>query len=179
MMYLLLIKREVNKTKPIIKSLSLILTLALIACTALTSGCTEGGNQTDDNNGQIDAGRVALENITNIRWQWAGLTGNSSADQSVVPKKESYTLEFLPDGVYYINTDCNSGSGNYTTDGRNLTIGPGVITLVYCGEDSLEPQYLSLLSSVTSMALEDGQLLLSVGDDSEKMLFIDPESVKH
>ena len=89
MMYLLLINREVNKTKPIIKSLSLILTLALIACTALTSGCTETGNQTEDNNGQIDAGRVALENITNIRWQWAGLTGNSSADQSVVPKMES------------------------------------------------------------------------------------------
>lgn len=179
MMYLFLVKKEVNKTKPIIKSLSFILTLTLIACAALISGCTEAGTQTDDNSGQMDTEMVALENITNIRWQWAGLIGNSSADQSVVPKKERYTLEFLPDGVYYISTDCNSGSGNYTTDGRNLTIGPGMITLVYCGEYSLEPQYLSLLNSVTSMALEDGQLLLSVGNNSEKMLFINPESVKH
>ncbi len=139
-------------------------------------GCVEPGNESSNTSAQNGAESVDHANITNIKWQWTGTVGTSS-NQSVAPNKEQYTLEFLPDGTYSMTTDCNSGSGNYTLDGQSLAIEPGIITLVYCGEQSLEPQYLSLLGSVTSMALEDGQLLLSVGNNSEKMVFINPSSV--
>jgi len=156
--------------------LSFFLALALIASVALVIGCVEQGNESSNTSAQNGAESVDHANITNIKWQWAGTVGTSS-NQFVVPNKEQYTLEFLPDGTYSMTTDCNSGSGNYTLDGQSLAIEPGMITLVYCGEQSLEPQYLSLLGSVQSMTLEDGQLLLSVGNNSEKMVFINPSSV--
>ncbi|MFA0823229.1 MAG: META domain-containing protein [Methanomethylovorans sp.] len=162
--------------KSILKSSSLVLALALIASVAMILGCVDQGNESSNTSAQNGVESVDHANITNIKWQWAG-TIDTSSNQSVVPNKEQYTLEFLPDSTYSITTDCNSGSGNYTLDGKSLTLGPGMITLVYCGEQSLEPQYLSLLGSVTSMTLEDGQLLLSVGNNSEKMVFINPSSV--
>lgn len=158
--------------KPVINTLSFILLLILIACTSSTSGCISLQDQTGENNGQTDGGTIALEKIINITWQWAGMIETSSGNQSVVPNKDSYTLKFQPDGTYSITTDCNRGSGTYATDGHNLTIEPGVITLVYCGDESLEPQYLLSLWRITSMTLEDGQLLLSVENKTEKMLFI-------
>lgn len=158
--------------KAVIKTLSFILILVLIACTSSTSGCISSQDQTGENNGQTASGKIALDKIINITWQWAGMIETSSGNQSVVPNKGSYTLKFQPDGTYSITTDCNSGSGNYATDGHNLTIEPGMITLVYCGDESLEPQYLLSLWRITSMTLEDGQLLLSVENKTEKMLFI-------
>lgn len=160
------------------KSSSFIFILVLVACTAFILGCTEQGDEGFNGSEQTDVGAIDLFNITNVNWQWAGLVGMSSVNQSVVPNNESYTLKFLPDGTYLITTECNSGSGNYTVDGNSLTLAPGMITLAYCGPESREPQYLSLLGSVTSMTLEDGQLLLSLGNNSEQMLFIDPESVQ-
>lgn len=155
----------------------MILTVALVASIVFILGCVEQENGSSNSSTQSDAEPIGLANITNVKWQWAGLVGTLSANQSVVPNKESYTLEFLPDGAYSITTECNSGSGNYTLDGNSLILAPGMITLVYCGPESLEPQYLSLLNSVTSVAMEDGHLLLSVDNNSERMLFINPESV--
>ncbi len=160
------------------KSSSLILTLVLVACTAFVPGCTEQVDEVFNGSEQTDVGAIDFVKITNVNWQWAGLVGTPSVNQSVVPNNESYTLEFLPSGTYLITTECNSGSGNYTVDGNSLTLAPGMITLAYCGPESLEPQYLSLLGIVTSMTLEDGQLLLSLGNNSEKMLFINAESVQ-
>lgn len=156
----------------------MILILVLVASIVFIIGCVEQGIESPDGGAQNNTESVDLANITNIKWQWAGLVGTSSVNQSVVPNKESYTLEFLPDGIYSITTECNSGSGNYTLDGNSLNLAPGMITLAYCGPESLEPQFISLLSSVTSMTLEDGQLLLSVGNNSEKMVFINPENIQ-
>lgn len=163
--------------KQVIKTLSLLLILFLIACIASTSGCIQSQDQTGENNGQTDSGKISLEKITNINWQWAGVIGPSSENLSIVPNKESYTLIFHTDGTYSITTDCNSGSGNYATDGHNMTIEPGMITLAYCGDESLEPQYLLSLWRITSMTLEDDQLLLSVGNKNEEMLFINANSI--
>lgn len=154
------------------------LILVLFALIAFIFGCVEQGIKSPDGGAQNNTESIDLANITNIKWQWAGLVGTSSANQSVVPNKESYTFEFQADGTYSITTECNSGSGTYIVDGSNLTIEPGMITLAYCGPESLEPQYLSLLGNATSMTLEDGQLLLSVGNNSEKMVFINSEYIQ-
>ena len=55
---------------------------------------------------------VSIDEITNITWQWAELTENDPAAQSLVPDPENYTLTFWDDGSFSFKADCNSGSGS-------------------------------------------------------------------
>jgi heat shock protein HslJ len=89
-----------------------------------------------------------------------------------VPDPENYTLAFFADGTYYIKADCNSGSGTYTLDGNNLIPGPTTITLMACGPESMDGEYLSLLPTVEAATIEDGQLVLYPGNEGDKMFFV-------
>jgi heat shock protein HslJ len=60
--------------------------------------------------------------------------------------------------------DCNSGAGQYTLDGANLTLLPGAMTLVACEPDSLSEPYLQLLGQVVSFDDGDSGLVLNLGD---------------
>ncbi|MGB9930024.1 MAG: META domain-containing protein [Methanosarcina sp.] len=112
------------------------------------------------------------EDIANIEWQWVSFEqANSPENKTLVPNPENYTLTFFSDGTYYIIADCNSGSGTYTQDGDDLNLGQAAITLIACGPDSMDTQYLSLLSEVKSADIEDGQLILYTGNANDKMFF--------
>jgi heat shock protein HslJ len=116
---------------------------------------------------------ISVDNVTNIEWQWTGFQDSDSPEtQITVPDPENYTLAFFADGTYYIKADCNSGSGTYTLDGNNLTLGPTTITLMACGPESMDGEYLSLLPTVEAAALEDGQLVLDPGKEGDKMFFV-------
>ncbi|MCC4769434.1 META domain-containing protein [Methanosarcina sp. DH2] len=115
---------------------------------------------------------VSADNITSIEWQWASFQDSDSPEtQITVPDPENYTLAFFDDGTYYIKADCNSGSGTYVLEGNNLTLGPVTITLMACGPESMDGEYLSLLPTVEAVALEDGQLVLYPGNEGDKMFF--------
>ncbi|KKG16529.1 hypothetical protein EO98_10865 [Methanosarcina sp. 2.H.T.1A.6] len=115
---------------------------------------------------------ISADAITGIKWQWASFQDSDSPEnQIMVPDPESYTLAFSPDGTYHIKADCNSGSGTYTLEGNDLTLGPAAITLMACGPESMDGEYLSLLPSVGSVALENGQLVLYPGNEGDKMFF--------
>lgn len=115
---------------------------------------------------------ISADNITNIEWQWASFQDSDSPEtQIIVPDPENYTLALFADGTYYIKADCNSGSGTYTLDGNNLTLGPTTITLMACGPESMDGEYLSLLPTVEAAALENGQLVLYPGNEGDKMFF--------
>lgn len=159
---------------------------ALLTISLFTLGCTEApqGTENDTDIGQnmtpgngdtwIEAAMISEENIDSIigiEWQWAELSGPMPADQLLVPDPENYYLVFTRDNMYYFRADCNTGSGNYLIEGENLTLEPGVMTLVACAEDSLDRQYLASLSNVTSAAVEDGQLILYLEDQENRMLF--------
>ena len=81
------------------------------------------------------------------------------------------TRFLFPDGTYYIKADCNSGSGNYILEKNSLTLDPPVATLIACGPESMDNEYLSLLTSVKSAAFEDGQLIFYSEDADQKMFF--------
>ena len=115
-----------------------------------------------------DGGLVVLEDIT---WQWSNLVETEPAAQSVVPSPESYTLTFLPDGVVSIQADCNVVSGSYTLEGSQLSIEHGPSTLAFCGEESLDVQYLDLLTQVESYVLDNGQLVLGLENGAGSMAF--------
>lgn len=101
--------------------------------------------------------------ITGIAWQWADLIETEPAALSVVPDPAKYTLLLRDDGTADITADCNKVSGSYTLDGNMLTISTlGPSTLAYCGEESLDQQYLQLLDRVKSFTVDAGELQLDL-----------------
>lgn len=124
--------------------------------------------------------------LLDTTWQWAGLlemgaTGEAGAatpDAAVpeapvpgAPDSGAYTLVLRPGGGLQIKADCNVGNGTYVLDGQRLTLQPGVMTEAYCGEASLDGQFLALLGEVTAYKVEDGWLVLSLGDGPDRMIF--------
>ena len=67
--------------------------------------------------------------LTGTTWQWTASTTTVPASQSVVPDPENYTITFNTDGTFEAKVDCNQASGDYTTNGSELTITPGPSTL--------------------------------------------------
>jgi heat shock protein HslJ len=109
--------------------------------------------------------------ITGIEWQWSGLVETMPAAQSVVPDPENYILLLQPNGALHIKADCNVVGGSHTLEGDGLTITLGPSTRAYCGEQSLDQQYLELLSNVYGYGIEDGQLVLKLQADAGRMIF--------
>ena len=116
-------------------------------------------------------GAAASPTITDITWQWASVNETEPAAQSVVPNPENYTLTLNADGTHSLKVDCNMAGGAYTLDGDQLTLGPGPMTLAFCGEESLDMQFLAFLAMVESYSVEDGQLVLSFQDGAGEMRF--------
>lgn len=161
------------------KLLSIFIIFAMLTCTLIAVGCTEIDNENDIIEAEQDEENVvALDEIIDIEWQWSGLIEALPASQSVVPDPENYTLTLNSDGTYSIKADCNIGSGGYILEGDELTLAPGPITLAYCGPDSLDSQYLSLLSNVTTFSMENDQLVLGMGEKGDRMLFVEGEVVE-
>jgi heat shock protein HslJ len=113
----------------------------------------------------------ARETIKDITWQWSQLVETEPAAQSVVPNPENYTLILKTDGTLNIQADCNMVGGSYTLEDNSLTIELGPSTMAFCGEQSLDQQYLTLLDSVDSYAIEDGRLVLNLKDNAGRMTF--------
>ena len=111
---------------------------------------------------------ISADNITSIKWLWGGY--KHSDKYTPVPNPENYTLSFFSDGACYVKAECNNGSGNYTLEENNLTIDSTAITLMACGPDSMDPEYLELLAGVKSATIEDGQLIL-YSSEGDSMFF--------
>jgi heat shock protein HslJ len=62
-------------------------------------------------------------------------------------------------------------SGTYALEGSSLTIEPGATTMAYCGDQSLDQQYLALLANVASYTKVDGKLVLVLKDSAGEMTF--------
>ncbi len=113
----------------------------------------------------------SVASIQDVIWQWTDLVETQPASQSVVPNPENYTIVFSNDGIAQIQADCNMVTGSYTEEGDQLTIELGPSTMAFCGDDSLDQQYLGLLITVGSYALEDGRLKLQLIEGSGSMGF--------
>ena len=161
------------------KILTLLFICALVTATLLVSGCTEDIDDAENmNNEEIESETISIDDITDVKWQWSELIENEPASRSVIPDPENYTLVFKSDGRYLIKADCNVGSGDYTLEGKDLTLAPGPMTRAYCGPDSLDNQYLSLLSNVTTVSMDTDQLVLGIGEDGDRMLFVKGNAVE-
>ena len=136
----------------------LVVLMGLLLMASLLAACGSSGLPKD-----------ALD----VSWEWSQLTETLPASQSVVPDPENYTLAFSADETFALKADCNLVSGDYEVDGDSLSLIFGPSTLAFCGEESLDTLYLQLLDIVTSYELVDGNLILHLGEDVGKMLFVD------
>ncbi|MDX1436859.1 MAG: META domain-containing protein [Anaerolineales bacterium] len=111
--------------------------------------------------------------ITDIEWQWVSVTEAETRNVLDVPNPENYTIIFREDGTFNGMADCNVIQGTYNIpEEGQIDIQLGPTTLAFCGEDSLDQQYLALLDSVAiGSPTRDRELALETGDGALRMLF--------
>jgi heat shock protein HslJ len=111
--------------------------------------------------------------ITGILWEWQSFLDTAGINDIIVDDPGQYSLILGPDGVAAIQADCNQYGWNYSLDGSGLTFDDtGVSTQASCGGDSLDQQYLELLSNVATWIMTgDGRLYLNLWADGGDMVF--------
>jgi heat shock protein HslJ len=89
-----------------------------------------------------------------------------------VPNPADYTITFYPDGTLSGKADCNTFTGTYSQQ-NGFTIKLGATTQAYCGDASMDQQYLSLLSNVVAGGPDGaGGLALENAGGEQRMLFV-------
>ncbi len=107
--------------------------------------------------------------LTVVPWEWVSTT--DPAGVTTVPNPANYIIHFKDDGTADIKADCNNVLASYTTDGSNINITPGPSTMVACGPDSLDSQFMAQLSSAVIYFINGGNLYLDLPADSGTMRF--------
>lgn len=109
--------------------------------------------------------------IQGIVWQWTSLTNQTTKETATVPTPKNYTITFNTDGTLAGKADCNTFSGTYSqANGFSIKLGP--ITTAFCGEGSLDQQYLTLLGEVAAGGPDGaGNLALETAGGEQRMLF--------
>lgn len=112
-------------------------------------------------------------NLSDNTWL---VTAYNSGGQAVVGVISGMRLTavFAADGTVSGNGGCNSFSGTYTTDGRNITISPLVSTMMACQEDVMQQEtaYLAALQSAATYRLAGDTLELRTATDEMAVLFV-------
>jgi heat shock protein HslJ len=144
----------------------LVLILAALALT----GCSAGGEALDDG----VAGGPAINGMTDVVWQWLRVDSTGSGGEQVtVANPADYTVIFRADGSMSGQADCNNFEGTYTMmDGGAMTIAIAHSTDESCGEDSLDREFLDLLSGVAAGGPDGaGGFAMTTAAGADYMLF--------
>ena len=114
---------------------------------------------------------ASSDSILDIVWQWESVTNKPANETTTVPDPENYTLVFNEDETFSGTADCNAISGAYSQEsGFTITVGPS--TMAFCGEDSMDQQYLDLLANVVAGGPDGaGGLALENAGGEKRMLF--------
>ena len=86
----------------------------------------------------------------NINWRWVTLIDHSKPTKSTIVNPNAYTILFKEDGTFEGKADCNNFSGTYTQENGVFTIEIGPSTRAFCGELSLDQDFLKYLSDTGS-----------------------------
>ena len=133
--------------------------VALLLVTGLIlGGCSSGDSEPNE------AATTDPYQVTDIVWEWETLKVNTGYDNeaqrpiqetTTIPNPDNYTLILRENGSFSGKADCNEISGTYSANGGySFTLGPS--TMASCGEDSLDQQYLDLLSRIVAGGPDGG-----------------------
>jgi heat shock protein HslJ len=107
--------------------------------------------------------------LTGIIWQWQRITIDGEGE-TMVTTPEVFTAIFNEDGSMGGSNDCNVYGGDFTRDGSTIDINPGMSTMAFCGEESLDMLFTESLMAVTAWSVEgSGNLVLEGG--GRRMVF--------
>ncbi|MCF7843365.1 META domain-containing protein [Candidatus Gracilibacteria bacterium] len=125
------------------------------------------GEFVKDFEGEADPNRMTLDMK---KWVWVKTQMNDG--KVITPKMDGkFTLTFNKDGSVNMGTDCNSMGGKYTLNGKTLTFGQMMSTMMYC-EGSQEQEFGSALNEVSSYQFTSkGELILEIKMDSGAIIF--------
>ncbi len=74
---------------------------------------------------------------------------------------QNYTVRFNSDGLLSARADCNNCTGTYEVSGNLMSISELLAcTRAYCGEDSLDREYINALTSVSRYVRQGSRLEL-------------------
>ena len=94
--------------------------------------------------------------VTGVAWRLESL---QRADFSVVQVDPGlYTLQLEPDGSLRARSDCNLCNGGYTLSGSSFTVSGLSCTRAFCGEASLDTEYVRALQAAQSLDEDDDRL---------------------
>jgi heat shock protein HslJ len=113
----------------------------------------------------------ATPGLIGVTWLWEEQYDESNGLLHVVPNPENYTLLLNADGSANVQVDCNSGGGTYTVNNTELSINIMFTTMAFCGEESLDQDYLQALSRVQNYAIMNDTLFLSL-EGGGSMVFV-------
>lgn len=148
---------------------------------AALAGCSSGGTEPEDTGGAAtdagDGGAVSAptmpDGTTDVTWQWLSVDSTPGGGERVtVPNPEAYTTIFRADGTLSGQADCNSYEGTYTASGGAMTITIAHSTGDSCGSESLDREFLDLLSGVASGGTDGaGGFAMTTAGGADYMLF--------
>jgi heat shock protein HslJ len=143
------------------KKNKLVMLIATLIIVLLLAACTQAATPTPD------------DSIQNIVWEWESATNKITGEVTTVTNPENYSITFNADGTLVGKADCNNFNGTYSQE-NGFTIKISSSTMAYCGDTSLDQQYLSLLSSVAAGGTDgSGGLALETAGGEQRMLFKD------
>ena len=157
-------------SKPFLSAVSLaclgLLAVVAAACTTTTETPVPPAAPTSVSPTAATAG-----SIQDIVWHWTSVTTKPTGETTTVSDPQNYTIVFRDDGTLRGKADCNSFTGTYTEE-AGLTIALGATTMAYCGDASMDQQYLQLLGAVVSGGPDgEGNLALENAGGEKRMLF--------
>jgi heat shock protein HslJ len=121
----------------------------LVAC---SSGSSSGGS------------------LTGITWQLTDVKFDGQSTDSIISEPDLYTITFQTDSTANVKADCNNAALSYTTNGNQLTIKSGPMTLVYCGTASLSNEFVQALQEATTYNVQGSTLTINSGSNGS-MIF--------
>jgi heat shock protein HslJ len=111
------------------------------------------------------------DSIQNIIWQWESVTDQTTKETTTVSDPTVYTITFYSDDTLSGKADCNNFTGTYSQE-NGFTIQLGASTMAFCGETSMDQQYLQLLGSIAAGGPDGaGKLALETAGGAQRMLF--------
>lgn len=121
----------------------------------------------------LPAAPMPTNSLQDIVWEWTEVIERTTGNVTTVPSPEDYTLVLRTDGTLSSRADCNTFTGAYSQE-NGFSIVLGATTLAACGEDSMDQQYLQLLSEVAAGGPDGaGSLALENAGGEKRMLFRD------
>jgi heat shock protein HslJ len=98
--------------------------------------------------------------LSDVQGTWELEAFELNNDDTVsVPNPQNFKIVFDPDGSIGVTADCNLCGGIYEANGNSISIEVQVCTQAYCGDQSLDRDYLEALG-ITSRYSRRGQELL-------------------